>query len=150
MQKVTHSVLLEINWPFSESTIMEDVTISCIHETWASYAPEGWAVHRHTQIPSRGSRPHFRHSSDFASGRREYEPRGSFHGLAIELKKDKGGRVSQHQKEWLKSLENLTDDEIRELVSSRTKIRAHVFNWVDATTLGFKPLRGVIKKPESH
>jgi hypothetical protein len=34
-----------------------------------------------------------------------YEPRGAFHGLAIELKKDKGGRVSQHQKEWLKSLE---------------------------------------------
>jgi len=31
MQKVTHSVLLEINWPFSDSTIMEDVTISCIH-----------------------------------------------------------------------------------------------------------------------
>ena len=34
-----------------------------------------------------------------------YEPRGPFHGLAIELKKDKGGRVSQSQKEWLKSLE---------------------------------------------
>ena len=34
-----------------------------------------------------------------------YESRGRFHGLAIELKKDKGGRVSQHQKEWLKSLE---------------------------------------------
>jgi len=80
MQKVTQSVLLEINWPFSESTIMEDVTISCIHETWASYAPEGWAVHRHTQIPSRGSRPHFRHSTDFASGRWKHEPRGPFHG----------------------------------------------------------------------
>ena len=34
-----------------------------------------------------------------------YEPRGAFHGLAIELKKDKGGRVSTSQKEWLKSLE---------------------------------------------
>ena len=30
------------NWPFSETTIMEDVTISCIHQQWASYAPEGW------------------------------------------------------------------------------------------------------------
>ena len=47
----------------------------------------------------------FWHSTDFASGRWEYEPRGSFHGLAIELKKDKGGRVSTSQKEWLKSLE---------------------------------------------
>ena len=34
-----------------------------------------------------------------------YEPRGAFHGLAIELKKDQGGRVSESQKEWLKSLE---------------------------------------------
>lgn len=34
-----------------------------------------------------------------------YEPRGAFHGLAIELKKDKGGRVSTSQKEWLKSLQ---------------------------------------------
>jgi len=34
-----------------------------------------------------------------------YEPRGAFHGLAIDLKKDKGGRVSTSQKEWLKSLE---------------------------------------------
>ena len=34
--------------------------------------------------------------------------------------------------------EDLTDEEVRELVSSRTKIRAHVFNWVDATTLGVK------------
>ena len=34
-----------------------------------------------------------------------YEARGGFHGLAIELKKDKGGRVSTSQKEWLKSLE---------------------------------------------
>ena len=33
---------------------------------------------------------------------------------------------------------DLTDEEVRELVSSRTKIRAHVFNWVDATTLGVK------------
>ena len=34
-----------------------------------------------------------------------YEPRGSFHGLAIELKKDSGGRVSPSQKEWQKALE---------------------------------------------
>ena len=27
-----------------------------------------------------------------------YEPRGAFHGLAIELKKDKGGRVSHEPK----------------------------------------------------
>ena len=33
-----------------------------------------------------------------------YEPRGSFHGLAIELKKDKGGRVSTSQKEWVEAL----------------------------------------------
>lgn len=34
-----------------------------------------------------------------------YEPRGAFHGLAIELKKEKGGRVSQSQKEWKQALE---------------------------------------------
>ena len=34
-----------------------------------------------------------------------YEPRGPFHGLAIELKKEKGGRVSQAQKDWLNALE---------------------------------------------
>ena len=34
-----------------------------------------------------------------------YEPRGTFHGLAIELKKEKGGRVSESQKEWVEALE---------------------------------------------
>ena len=34
-----------------------------------------------------------------------YEPRGAFHGLAIELKKEKGGRVSESQKEWKQALE---------------------------------------------
>ena len=34
-----------------------------------------------------------------------YEPRGPFHGLAIELKKEKGGRVSQAQKDWKQALE---------------------------------------------
>ena len=34
-----------------------------------------------------------------------YEPRGAFHGLAIELKKDKGGRVSATQREWIAALE---------------------------------------------
>ena len=34
-----------------------------------------------------------------------YEARGGFHGLAIELKKEKGGRVSQAQKDWLNALE---------------------------------------------
>ena len=33
-----------------------------------------------------------------------YEPRGAFHGLAIELKKEKGGRVSESQKEWGEAL----------------------------------------------
>lgn len=33
-----------------------------------------------------------------------YEPRGGFHGLAIELKKDSGGRVSPSQKEWQQAL----------------------------------------------
>ena len=38
---------------------------------------------------------------------------------------------------------DLTDDEIRELVSGRTKIRAHVFNWVDAVNIGVQtPARG--------
>ena len=34
-----------------------------------------------------------------------YEPRGPFHGLAIELKKDSGGRVSPSQIEWRQALE---------------------------------------------
>lgn len=34
-----------------------------------------------------------------------YEPRGPFHGLAIELKKEKGGTVSKSQKEWQQALE---------------------------------------------
>ena len=34
-----------------------------------------------------------------------YEPRGSFQGLAIEMKKDSGGRVSPSQKEWQQALE---------------------------------------------
>ena len=34
-----------------------------------------------------------------------YEPRGDHHGLAIELKRDNGGRVSQSQKEWKERLE---------------------------------------------
>ena len=39
--------------------------------------------------------------------------------------------------------EDLTDEEVRELVSSRTKIRAHVFNWVDAVNIGVQtPARG--------
>lgn len=33
-----------------------------------------------------------------------YEPRGEWHGLAIELKREKGGRVSAHQKEWIERL----------------------------------------------
>lgn len=33
-----------------------------------------------------------------------YEPRGGHHGLSIEMKKDKGGRVSKHQKEWKERL----------------------------------------------
>lgn len=33
-----------------------------------------------------------------------YEPRGGFHGLSIEMKKEKGGVVSKHQKEWKQSL----------------------------------------------
>lgn len=38
---------------------------------------------------------------------------------------------------------DLTDEEVRELVSSLTKIRAHVFNWVDAVNIGVQtPARG--------
>jgi len=33
-----------------------------------------------------------------------YEPRGSFHGLSIEMKKEKGGRVSPAQKKWKEDL----------------------------------------------
>lgn len=33
-----------------------------------------------------------------------YEPRGEFHGLAIEMKKEKGGTVSPEQKEWQEQL----------------------------------------------
>ena len=33
-----------------------------------------------------------------------YEPRGVYHGLAIEMKRVKGGRVSEEQKECLKKL----------------------------------------------
>jgi hypothetical protein len=34
-------------------------------------------------------------------------PSGPYHGLAIEMKKEKGGTVSPEQKEWIK---NLTDE----------------------------------------
>ena len=34
-----------------------------------------------------------------------YEPRGGHHGLSIELKREKGGRVSASQKEWKERLE---------------------------------------------
>ena len=34
-----------------------------------------------------------------------YEARGGFHGLAIELKKGSGGRVSPSQNEWQQALE---------------------------------------------
>lgn len=33
-----------------------------------------------------------------------YEPRGGYHGLAIELKRSKGGTTSPLQKEWLEAL----------------------------------------------
>lgn len=33
-----------------------------------------------------------------------YEPRGPYHGLSIEMKKDKGGVVSKHQKQWKEDL----------------------------------------------
>jgi hypothetical protein len=35
-----------------------------------------------------------------------YEPRGEFHGLAIEMKKEKGGTASPEQKRWQKQLRN--------------------------------------------
>lgn len=35
-----------------------------------------------------------------------YEPRGEFHGLAIEMKKEKGGVASPEQKEWQEQLRN--------------------------------------------
>lgn len=35
-----------------------------------------------------------------------YEPRGSFYGLAIEMKKEKGGTVSPEQKWWQEQLRN--------------------------------------------
>ena len=33
-----------------------------------------------------------------------YEPRGPFHGLSIEMKREKGGVVSKHQKQWKEDL----------------------------------------------
>ena len=33
-----------------------------------------------------------------------YEPRGVHHGLSIEMKKEKGGVVSKHQKQWKEDL----------------------------------------------
>jgi hypothetical protein len=38
--------------------------------------------------------------------------------------------------------EDLTDDEIRELVSKRAKIRAHVSDWVDAVNIGVQTPAG--------
>jgi len=35
-----------------------------------------------------------------------YEPRGAFYGLAIEMKKEKGGVASPEQKRWLEQLRN--------------------------------------------
>jgi len=35
-----------------------------------------------------------------------YEPRGEFHGLAIEMKKEKGGTASPEQKRWQEQLRN--------------------------------------------
>ena len=35
-----------------------------------------------------------------------YEPRGSFNGLAIEMKKEKGGVASPEQKRWQEQLRN--------------------------------------------
>jgi hypothetical protein len=35
-----------------------------------------------------------------------YEPRGSFFGLAIEMKKEKGGTASPEQKRWQEQLRN--------------------------------------------
>jgi VRR-NUC domain len=39
-----------------------------------------------------------------------YEPRGEFHGLAIEMKKEKGGSVSSEQKWWRDELRNRNYD----------------------------------------
>ena len=39
-----------------------------------------------------------------------YEPRNSFHGLAIEMKKEKGGSVSSEQKWWQSELRNRNYD----------------------------------------
>ena len=33
-----------------------------------------------------------------------YEPRGDHHGLSIEMKREKGGVVSKHQKQWKEDL----------------------------------------------
>ena len=35
-----------------------------------------------------------------------YEPRGEFHGVAIEMKKEKGGVASPEQKRWQEQLRN--------------------------------------------
>jgi hypothetical protein len=35
-----------------------------------------------------------------------YEPRGAFYGLAIEMKKEKGGAASPEQKRWQEQLRN--------------------------------------------
>jgi hypothetical protein len=35
-----------------------------------------------------------------------YEPRGEYHGLAIEMKKEKGGTASPEQKRWQEQLRN--------------------------------------------
>jgi len=35
-----------------------------------------------------------------------YEPRGEYHGLAIEMKKEKGGVASPEQKRWQEQLRN--------------------------------------------
>jgi hypothetical protein len=35
-----------------------------------------------------------------------YEPRGAFYGLAIEMKKEKGGTASPEQKRWQEQLRN--------------------------------------------
>jgi hypothetical protein len=35
-----------------------------------------------------------------------YEPRGEYHGLAIEMKKEKGGTASPEQKRWQDDLRN--------------------------------------------
>jgi hypothetical protein len=35
-----------------------------------------------------------------------YEPRGTFHGLAIEMKRVKGGKIEPEQIEWKEQLRN--------------------------------------------